>query len=46
MRKLDSRIIDLPKCYYRVLNSPPPSRQRVLATMAVIVIMALVWAMI
>jgi hypothetical protein len=46
MRKLDSRIIDLPKRYYRVLNSPPPSRQWILATMAVIVITALIWAIV
>ena len=43
MSQLD-RIITLPKSSYRLLNPPTPPRRVVLATAALIIITALLWA--
>jgi hypothetical protein len=38
--------IDLPRNYYRVLNSPAPGRWRVVATVAAIVLAALAFGLV
>lgn len=44
MKQFSVKIIDLPRSHYKILNSPPPPRSWVLAALAVIMVMALVWA--
>ena len=46
MNLVKSKIIDLPKTQYRVLNPPAPPGWAVALTMAAIVVTALVWAII
>lgn len=45
MKRIDNRIVTMPKSSYRLLNPPtPPRRVVVLATAALIIITALLWA--
>ena len=44
MKQFSSKIIDMPRSHYKILNSPPPPRSWVLATVATIMVLALVWA--
>jgi len=38
-------IVTLPKTHYRILNAPPPGRWATLATLAAIVAVSVVWAL-
>jgi len=44
MKLIKPKIVDLPKSHYRILNAPAPPSWAVTLTMAVIVVVALAWA--